>query len=35
MPTFRDFMETALYEPERGFYAVREAKADFYTAPEL
>lgn len=35
MPTFRDFMETALYDPERGFYAVREAKADFYTAPEL
>ena len=28
-------METALYDPERGFYAVREAKADFYTAPEL
>lgn len=35
LPTFRDFMETALYDPERGFYAVREAKADFYTAPEL
>lgn len=28
-------METALYDPERGFYAVREPKADFYTAPEL
>ena len=28
-------METALYAPERGCYAVREPKADFYTAPEL
>ncbi|MDX6770011.1 MAG: SAM-dependent methyltransferase [Elusimicrobiota bacterium] len=35
MRTFRDFMETALYDPERGFYAVREKSADFYTAPEL
>lgn len=35
MRTFRDFMETSLYDPERGFYAVREKSADFYTAPEL
>lgn len=28
-------METALYDPERGFYAAREKSADFYTAPEL
>jgi SAM-dependent MidA family methyltransferase len=35
MPTFRDFMESALYHPERGFYSVREQTADFYTAPEL
>lgn len=35
MPTFRDFMETALYDPERGFYASRRKTADFYTAPEL
>jgi SAM-dependent MidA family methyltransferase len=35
MRTFRDFMETALYDPERGFYSVREKSADFYTAPEL
>ena len=28
-------MESALYDPERGFYAVREKTADFYTAPEL
>jgi len=36
MPTtFRDFMESALYDPERGFYSVREKTADFYTAPEL
>ncbi|TBR21388.1 hypothetical protein EPO15_10440 [bacterium] len=35
MPTFRDFMETALYDPERGFYATRKPQADFYTAPEL
>lgn len=35
MRTFRDFMETALYDPEKGFYSVREKTADFYTAPEL
>jgi SAM-dependent MidA family methyltransferase len=36
MPTtFRDFMESALYDPDRGFYSVREQTADFYTAPEL
>lgn len=28
-------MESALYDPERGYYAVREKAADFYTAPEL
>ncbi len=35
MRPFRDFMESALYDPERGFYSVREKTADFYTAPEL
>lgn len=35
MRPFRDFMETALYDPERGFYSTREKAADFYTAPEL
>ena len=35
MRSFRDFMESALYDPERGFYCVREKSADFYTAPEL
>jgi SAM-dependent MidA family methyltransferase len=35
MITFRDFMETSLYDPKEGFYARRTAKADFYTAPEL
>lgn len=35
MRTFRDFMESALYDPERGFYSTREKTADFYTAPEL
>ena len=35
MHTFRDFMESALYHPERGYYSVREQTADFYTAPEL
>jgi SAM-dependent MidA family methyltransferase len=35
MRSFRDFMETALYDPERGYYSVREKAADFYTAPEL
>jgi SAM-dependent MidA family methyltransferase len=28
-------MERALYDPERGFYSRRAARADFYTAPEL
>lgn len=28
-------METALYDPERGFYARRTPTEDFYTAPEL
>ncbi|HVE12166.1 MAG TPA: SAM-dependent methyltransferase [Elusimicrobiota bacterium] len=36
MPTtFRDYMESALYAPKDGFYARREPRADFYTAPEL
>lgn len=35
MRTFRDFMESALYHPERGFYSTRTQTADFYTAPEL
>lgn len=35
MPTFRDYMEAALYDPERGFYARRIPAEDFYTAPEL
>lgn len=35
MLTFRDYMESALYDPERGFYSRRIATEDFYTAPEL
>lgn len=35
MRPFRDFMESALYDPETGYYSVREKTADFYTAPEL
>lgn len=35
MRSFRDFMESALYDPERGFYSTRVQTADFYTAPEL
>jgi len=35
MPTFRDFMESALYDPERGYYSTRVPTEDFYTAPEL
>lgn len=35
MRTFRDFMEEALYDPERGFYQKRSPTQDFYTAPEL
>jgi len=35
MRTFRDFMESALYDPETGFYSTRTQTADFYTAPEL
>jgi SAM-dependent MidA family methyltransferase len=35
MASFRDFMETALYDPETGFYARRRPREDFYTAPEL
>jgi SAM-dependent MidA family methyltransferase len=35
MRTFRDFMESALYDPDRGFYSTRAPAADFYTAPEL
>jgi SAM-dependent MidA family methyltransferase len=35
MRTFRDFMESALYDPERGYYPRRRPRADFYTAPEL
>src|SRR3989339_885926 len=33
--TFREFCETALYHPERGFYARRRPTEHFYTAPEL
>ena len=33
MRTFRDFMESALYDPERGYYSTRTHTADFYTAP--
>lgn len=35
MQTFRDFMEQALYDAERGFYSRRIPTEDFYTAPEL
>lgn len=35
MQTFRDYMEAALYDPERGFYSNRTPTQDFYTAPEL
>ena len=35
MQTFRDFMESALYEPGSGFYSRRTPTEDFYTAPEL
>jgi SAM-dependent MidA family methyltransferase len=35
MRTFRDFMESALYDPDEGFYSTRVQTADFYTAPEL
>jgi len=35
MRSFRDFMESALYDPERGYYSIRKKAADFYTAPEL
>lgn len=35
MRTFRDHMESALYDPECGFYPGRARTADFYTAPEL
>ncbi len=35
MKTFRDFMESALYHPETGYYTRRRVKQDFYTAPEL
>ena len=35
MRTFKDFMESALYDPESGFYSTRTQTADFYTAPEL
>ncbi len=35
MVTYRDFMETALYDARRGFYSKRAVKEDFYTAPEL
>ena len=33
--TFRDFCETALYHPRRGFYSRRRPTEHFYTAPEL
>lgn len=35
MQTFRDYMEAALYDPERGYYSRRIPTEDFYTAPEL
>lgn len=35
MQTFRDYMESALYDPERGYYCRRTPTEDFYTAPEL
>lgn len=35
MQTFRDYMETALYDAQGGFYARRTSRNDFYTAPEL
>ncbi len=35
MVTYRDFMETSLYDARRGFYSKRAVKEDFYTAPEL
>lgn len=35
MRTFRDHMESALYDDARGFYATRTKSGDFYTAPEL
>lgn len=35
MQTFRDFMEQALYDREKGFYSRRVPTQDFYTAPEL
>ncbi|MFH1725929.1 MAG: SAM-dependent methyltransferase [Elusimicrobiota bacterium] len=35
MITFRDFMESSLYDPETGFYPHRRSRDDFYTAPEL
>lgn len=35
LPTYRDYMESALYDPDAGFYSSRKVKEDFYTAPEL
>src|SRR5438874_8658003 len=36
MITFRDFMESVLYDPQNGYYgATRKILADFYTAPEV
>ncbi len=35
MQTFRDYMDSALYDPERGYYSRRTPTEDFYTAPEL
>ncbi|MBI3552782.1 MAG: SAM-dependent methyltransferase [Elusimicrobia bacterium] len=35
MQTFRDYMDSALYDPERGYYSRRTPTQDFYTAPEL
>jgi len=35
MITFRDFMESSLYDPTIGFYSRRRTREDFYTAPEL
>lgn len=36
MTTFKEYMSTALYHPEHGYYtARRKVLEDFYTAPEL
>jgi SAM-dependent MidA family methyltransferase len=36
MLTFRDYMESVLYDPQNGYYgATRQVMADFVTAPEV